>query len=205
MWQPIEAETEKHWRLHDQDWPVLIHGAEQAGSSFFTIALTADLVRSGEKVVFLCARGQGVRSLEEELGGRKPDLKIKQVDHAHLNELTDLPLITFFSKSSEFLLNSLRALPDWDERVVVLKNFDITLDAATWAVLRSHHKLIISGDAEHSRVPLSPSMFNSMIAFSSWPVSWGMHKRTLPKYIGDSRLAGQERQLIVKEIPNDNK
>jgi hypothetical protein len=200
MWQPIDAETEQHWQLQDKDWSVLIHGAEQAGASFFTIALTADLIKSGEKVVYMCARGQGVRSLEEELGGRKPELKIKQADHAHLNELADLQLITFFSKSSEFLLNSLRSLKDWGERVIVLKNFDLTMDAAIWAVLRSHKKLIISGDAGRSRVPLSPTTFMTTIAFSSWPTDWGMPARQLPKYIGDARSAGQERKLIVQEV-----
>lgn len=199
MWQPIDTQTGKPLILKQSDWPIIIHGAPKAGSSFFTVVLTADLIRRGDKVVFMCAKGEAIRALQAELGLAQPAAKYQEVTSGAAENLKDMQLVTLFKKRGTNLVTALRALPDWSERVVIIKNAEEILTPELWAIVRPHKKLILSGDFEKEKVDVDQNIFSSNILFSRSPGHWHHQRGLLPTYIGDALIAGKHRQLIVRE------
>lgn len=199
MWQPVETQTGKRLALKAADWPIAIHGAPKSGASFFTIVLTADLIRRGEKVVFICAQGEAIRSLQTELGLGRPAAKYKEVTGEAAVDLKDMQLVTLFKKRGTNLVTALRALPDWSERVVVIKNVEEILTPELWAIVRPHKKLILSGDFEKEKIGIDEKMFTSKILFSVAPGHWHHQRGSLPTFIGDGVVNGKIKLLIVRE------
>lgn len=201
MWQPIDGQSQRPLQLSDRDYPCLIHGADKSGASFFTIALTAALVRQGRPVVFLCAKPAGVIALQQELGLPPPRVKVKNVNSQAAATLEEHQLVSIYSSRPADLLVHLRALRDWAERVVVIKNIDALLTPGVWATVQAHHQLILSGDVARTSAPLLEKYFQSTVAFSRWPVGWLDIRQTLPTYVGEYRRGKNVRQVLLAEKP----
>lgn len=199
MWQPIDAQTGKQIVFKPSDWPIAIHGAPKSGSSFFTIVLVADLIRRGEKVVFMCAKGEAIRALQVELGLSQPVAKYAEVTSGAATDLKEMQLVTLLKRKSADLVMSLRALSDWSERVVVIKNAEETLTPELWGIVRSHKKLILSGDFAKEKVDVDQKLFSSSIIFSRSPGHWHHQRSSLPTFIGDAIIEKKQQQLIVRE------
>lgn len=199
MWQPINTHTNQHVTFSTKDWPLLIHGAPKAGSSFFTVALTARYVQQGKKVVFLCAKGDAIRALQQELMLGKPMEKHATVTSSAINALEDMQLVTLMKKRGSDILETLRSLKDWGERIVVVKNVEEMLTPALWAVLKPHRHLIVSGDFEKMNFEIDANHFTTAILFSVAPAHWKRQRTSLPSYIGDVYQGDQRWQTILRE------
>ncbi|MBI2984890.1 MAG: hypothetical protein HYY50_04690 [Candidatus Kerfeldbacteria bacterium] len=198
-WQLNEVATGRPWGLHVRQLPCLIHGQAGSGASFATIIITANLVRRGESVVFLCSRGQAVRSLQHELGLQRPAIKTDQVTGRDVPALADSRLVTIFHRSSRQLGRLLRALTDWRERVVVIKNIEDTLHQDLWSMVSSHQELIISGDVSRVTVGLPTKHFKTGLAFSNWPASYSWTRGAEPHYVGTFHDGRQRRKILAVE------
>lgn len=203
MWRPIDATTEQPLVWSKRDWPIAIHGTPKQGSSFYTVALTADLIRRGVRVVYLCAKAEGVRALQEELAIRRAATTYQSVTASASTELRDMQLVTIIKKSGVDILESLRALVDWSERVIVIKNCDQLLTPALWAVVKPHRQLVLSGDFSHLPFDVDPKIFSTSIGFSAWPSEWPYQRGSLPTYVGDGYRAGRHFQTIVQNTSGD--
>lgn len=199
MWQPIDTKTGQPLVLKTADWPIVIHGTQKSGSSFFTVALVADLVRRGDKVVFICAKGEAIRTLQAELGLNQPASKYSEVTSTAATDLKDMQLVTLFKRKGTDLVAELRALSDWSERVVVINNVEEILTPDLWAIVRSHKKLILSGDFEKEKADVDQNLFSSSIPFSRSPGHWHHQRGQLPTFIGDAIIGKKHQQLIVRE------
>lgn len=199
-WRFVDATTQRPLTWDEGDWPCFIHGAERSGASFSTIILTAELVRRGQNVAFLCARAEAVLALERELRLDRPKVRAKAVTRATASPLAESQLVTMHHDRGEFLLRSLRALSDWSERIVVVKNVERVLTPGLWSVLQTHPRLILSGDAGRLPINLPTDHFFRLIGFSTWPDGWSMTRpANLPKYAGHMIQRGQERTVIALE------
>lgn len=199
-WQPVDAKTQWPWRPTARQLPLGIHGTPKSGASFFTIALTADLVRRGRPVVFLCAHGDGVLALQRELGLQKSSVKFDDVTAQAAVDLSAHQLVTLYSSQPGILLSRLRGLRDWSERLIVIKNIETVLSPALYTIVRPHRQLILSGDFNGQLIRSQPQDYASTIAFSEWPKDWGRHRDTLPSYVGILTTGSNNRQLILKEV-----
>lgn len=199
MWQPIDTQTGKRVVLKLSDWPIVIHGTPKSGSSYFTTVLTADLIRHGGKVVFMCAKGDAIRTLQAELGLNQPMSKYSEVTSVAATDLKDMQLVTLFKHKGTDLVTSLRALSDWSERVVVINNVEEILTPELWVIVRPHKKLILSGDLEKEKADVDQKLFSSSILFSRSPGHWYHQRSQLPTYIGDAIIGKKQQQLIVRE------
>ncbi|MBI5466972.1 MAG: hypothetical protein HY975_02040 [Candidatus Kerfeldbacteria bacterium] len=199
MWQPSSGEAGRSFRLADRDYPCIIHGAEKSGASFFTIALTADLVRQGQPVVFICAKSAGVLALQRELELLAPGVKTKEIGSQTAAQLEEHQLVTIFSHRPADILVHLRALHDWAERVMVIKNIDTLLTPGVWATVQSHRQLILSGDVASTSAPILERNFRSSIAFSKWPAGWLDIRQPLPTYAGEYRHGKIVKQVFLSE------
>jgi hypothetical protein len=199
MWQPINTETGQPLILKTADWPIAIHGTPKSGSSYFTTVLTANLIRRGEKVVFMCTKGDAIRALQAELDLNQPASKYSEVTSGAATDLKDMKLVTLFKRKGTDLVASLRALSDWSERVVVINNVEEILTLELWAIVRPQKKLILSGDFAKEKVDVDQKLFSSSILFSRSPGHWHHQRSQLPTYIGDAMVGKKQQQLIVRE------
>lgn len=200
MWRPVDAITNKPLTFVASDWPMLIHGAPSSGASFCTITLAAENIRLGKKVVFLCARGEAIRALQRELDLHRPAAKFTTVTSTAASALEDMQLVTLFQPRRRNLLESLRALKDWGERIVIIDNAEEVLTPALWAVVQSHVHLIISGDFRKTTFQIDDKHFPTTILFSPAPRHWRHQRDPLPSYIGQVFKPEKFRTCIVQEV-----
>ena len=199
-WQPFNAATEQSVVFSECDWPILLHGVPKSGLSFYTIVLTADLIRRGERVVFICAKGEAIRSLQTELDLITPAAKYSQIDRGASQALEAMQLVTIMNRPNFDLLAAVRNLKDWGERIVVVKNADALLSKELWSLLRPHHRLIIAGDLKASKIKLAPSDFSTAIYFSPPPATWSVKLATRPTYVGHVYQANKNFLTIVRDL-----
>ncbi|MEK7637418.1 MAG: hypothetical protein AAB402_03495 [Patescibacteria group bacterium] len=201
MWIPVDAETDQPAVFSDSDWPLLIHGASKSGAAFFTVALTAELIRRGERVVFICAAGEAIRALQSELQLKPSAAHFSRVSRQAAAVLEEMQLVTLLKRRGTDPLTSLRALKDWNQRAVVIVNVEDTLTPQLWAVVKSHRRLILSGDFEKEKIDIDQKIFSSSILFSVSPGHWHRQRSSLPTYIGQVFRGRRSFQTILREVP----
>ncbi len=198
-WQPVNTETNKALKFATKDWPILINGAPKAGASFFTVALTAELIRQRKKVVFMCAKGEAIRALKKELNITEPLVRGHDVTGTVATSLSDMQLVTLFQQKSMDMVNALRSLEDWNKRMVVMKNVEDILTPELWVVIKSHKQLVLSGDFSRLNFEIDTTVFRTAILFSPSPEHWKRQRSQLPTYIGDVYQGESNYQTIVSE------
>lgn len=199
MWHAVEAKSERPVSFTKERWPILIHGTPKSGALFFTVVLTAGFIKQGKQVVFLCSQGEAIRALQKELGLDKPAGTFTAVTSSAASALENMHLVTLFKQRHTNLLESLRALKDWSQRIVVVNNADVVLTPELWAVVKFHRQLIVSGDFEKIKFDVGENTFPTVILFSPSPGHWHRQRQSLPSYIGDVHQAKKQFQVILRE------
>lgn len=199
MWQPVDAHTERPLTWPANAWPVVIHGQEKSGASLYTVALTADFIRRGWPVVFICAHGEAIRTLQRELGIGHPLVRSPELTTTNAETLEDMQLVTLMRKKGFDLPSALEALHDWRERIVVVKNIESVLTPDLWQLVGSHHRCVLAGDAVTTPIDLGRTTFGSTMLFSDAPATWTRQRPTLPTYVGYGFRGARRFQTILRE------
>lgn len=197
-WSLIEAASGRLFVV-DHHWPIWIHGAPKSGASFATVVLTADLVRRGEKIVFLCAHGDAIRALQQQLEMQRPEMKAKVITAPVAAELATMQLVTLKHEKGKNLATQLRALSDWSERVVVIKNVDELLTSELLAVAQAAKRLVLAGDFSKLKIEIPFMAAKTHVAFSPPPKSWPVEWSSLPSYIGQYWRGNDHGQVMASE------
>jgi hypothetical protein len=108
--------------------PLLIHGKDGSGASFFTITLTASFLNSGSKVIFLC----GYKMAQDEL--------IKQIPN-----ISEENFLLYTKDQAEEFINTLSMIENTTERIIIIKNIELFAEDI-FDQISSYQKIIISGD-----------------------------------------------------------
>lgn len=111
------------------DFPILISGAEKTGSSFFSICLTAELLKNGYKVLFLSAYPMAKDDFKKQVGTK--------VENSIIVE----------SGEENDLIKAIKDIPDLRERIVLLKNIDVYSNKI-FNILEDLQLVIFSGDLD---------------------------------------------------------
>lgn len=200
MWQPVDTASNRPIRIGTKDWPVLIHGTPKAGASFFTIALTASFLRRGEKVVFICAHAPAITALQREMHLTQPAMASATVTASAATSLEEMQLVTLMLGRGHNVLEALRALHDWTERIVIVKNIDEVLTSPMWAVLQSHRRCVLSGDLNKLRIALPAVMMKTQILFSDPPKTWPIKRSPLPTFMAEIHRSRGISTGLVREV-----
>lgn len=118
----------KAYKVSETNLPLLIHGKDGLGASFFTITLTANLLHSGSKVIFLC----GYTKAHEELLRQIPDISKEN-------------FLLYTKDQIEEFSKAISQTKSESERVVVVKNIEL-FPEDLFDQISSYQKIIISGD-----------------------------------------------------------
>jgi hypothetical protein len=161
------------------DLPILISGAEKTGSSFFSVCLLVNLVKSGYKVIIFSAHPAAKEEFRNQVGA---DL--------------DKALIVESENEDEFI-EIIKTIPDLSERVVLIKNID-SYTKKLFDAIKGLKLLVFSGDLDKCQFAddLIHLNFESRIFFSfseKYPIE-GV--KEIPKYFG--KIVGERYNGVIK-------
>jgi hypothetical protein len=139
----------KEFQFTGDNLPMLIHGEDHAGASFYTISLIANLFLQGSKILVLCGYSMAEEQFRKQVGDFRGE-------------------VAFYTKDqiSDFL-KAVSSLRDIDERIVLLKNVEL-FDGETANFVSEKKKYIISGDFNKCafREKVLEKLFATKIFFS---------------------------------------
>mgnify|MGYP001791593807 CR=1 FL=1 len=112
--------------LSEVKFPVLIHGEEGTGASFYTVSLAANLYSKGSRIIFLCGYEMAQQKFSQQIGDE------------------DKERISFFTKElvEEFKANLASANAN---TIIFIKNIELFGEDILELIL-DKNKVIISGD-----------------------------------------------------------
>lgn len=149
------------------DLPILISGAEKTGSSFFTVCLLANLLKSGHKVIFFSAHPAAKEEFRSQAGVNLENALI--ID----------------SENEDDFIDTIKNISDLSERVVLIKNID-SYSQKLFEVVKDLKLVIFSGDLDKCQFAgyLLRNNFSSKIFFSYSEIYPIEDLKSLPKYSG---------------------
>ncbi len=163
----------------DNDFPMLISGTEKRGVSFFSVCLMANLLNSGQKILFFSA----YPSAKEEL--RK-----------QINKNEDKAIIVDSGEEQDFI-NIIKNTPDLNERIVLVKNFDI-YSQELFKIVKELKSVIFAGDLDNCQFSdeLISKDFTTKIFFSQSEKYPQEGLDDLPRYQG--RMFSQKKEGLIR-------
>lgn len=149
------------------EFPILIHGAEKTGASFFSVCLLANLLKSGIKTFLFSAYPMAKEEFRKQtIGYEKNSIIIDSGDE-------------------QALLEALQKTSGLDERVVLIKNID-NYSVNVFNAVKNLELIIFSGDLDNCQFAdsLIDKNFSTTILFSASEKYYQYDVNNLPKYHG---------------------
>lgn len=161
------------------DLPVLISGAEKTGSSFFTVCLLANLLKSGHKVILFSAHSAAKEEFRGQVGA----------------DLENALIID--SEKEEDFIEIIKNISDLSERVVLIKNID-SYSQKLFETVKDLKFVIFSGDLDKCQFAndLLKKSFCSKILFSYSEIYPIENLKSLPKYSG--KIISEKYNGVIK-------
>lgn len=163
--------------------PCLIHGADHAGASLFTVTMMADLFRQGEKIIFISGYHM---ARDEFLSQTQAEGDMIYLENEIQIQGAANKKVIFLQKDNIGIFSSLvSSLPDLVERIILIKNIDL-FDQSIFDYVKDHPKLILSGDIDRCvyKEEVLKITFKTTIFFSIPQTSVGITIPELQKYHG---------------------
>lgn len=174
----------EEFHLNEDELPCLVHYEAKTGGSQFTVTLVADLFLRGSKILFLTAYPYAKDNFYEQTKGMESEIVCidKKED---LVGSEKYQAIILKSGNEELYREALQSLKDLDERVVLVKNFEIVNANTIESSLRLE-KIIISGDIDKSiaKKQIISKLYKTTVLFSNPEISLSVKAPELEKYTG---------------------
>jgi len=161
------------------DLPILISGAEKTGTSFFTVCLLVNLLKSGHKVILFSAHPAAKEEFRNQAG----------------TDLTGALIID--SEKEDDFIEIIKTIPDLSERVVLIKNID-SYSQKLFEAVKDLELVIFSGDLDKCNfaADLLKKKFSSKIFFSYSEKEPIEELKSLPKYSG--KIVSEKYNGVIK-------
>jgi len=144
-----------------KDLPVLIHGREGHGASFFSVKMVAEFVKKGSPLIFWSGYHMAKDEFKKEFGGNIPE-HVKIIENENPVEIgATLENIS-------------------EEQILFVKNFELVPNNLMEKILE-RKLLIICGDLEKALTKEEVLKFPTRIFFTPYP---GIEIPELEKYQG---------------------
>ena len=162
----VVTDTNQEIHFADKDLPVLIHGKEGSGASFFSITIAAQFHVAEKKLLAYTAYPMAKEEFFEQVGELSKNV-------FYLESIEQLSMASAFqtiwveSGNQKLLLAVLEELSDLSERILFIKNVETVheYDCVAYAL---RNPSIISGDVETSEFQeeITHAQYASKILFS---------------------------------------
>lgn len=186
--------SEFHFSM--SDLPCLIHGVDHAGASLFTVIMMVDLYRQSNKILFV----SGYHMARDEFISQT-DVSDEIIHLQKEEQFTEAiqKKVVFIQKENISLLQSfVKILPDFNERVVLLKNFDL-FDESVFRSLMSSQHIVLSGDLDRCSYAeeIIQLLFKTKIFFSVPKTNLEIQIPSLSKYQGFMQTENRNGHLSI--------
>lgn len=157
----------KKVKFNKLDMPLLIHGAEKTGASFFSICFLANLLKDGTKTILFSAYPMAKEEFRKQISGYEKDA------------------IIIDSGDEKVLIEMLKNIQDLKERVFLVKNID-NYSTNLFDAVKDLGLVIFSGDLDKCQFADSiiDKKLTTKIFFSSSEKYPQYELGNLPKYHG---------------------
>ncbi|MCU0680042.1 MAG: hypothetical protein MUF50_01925 [Planctomycetes bacterium] len=151
----------------ESNFPILIHGVEKSGASFFSVCLLANLLKNGFKTLLFSAYPMAKEEFRKQIIGYENKA------------------IIINSGEEQVLIDSLRNVTDLNERVVLIKNID-NYSLNLFNAVKDLKLVIFSGDLNKCEFAddIMKRDFATKILFSQSEKHPQYDLASLPKYHG---------------------
>lgn len=190
--------NKKEFHFSEVDLPMLIHGVDKAGASFFSVTVAVQLFLTGVKILFFTAYPMAKEEFMAQIAGSGREKEVFYLEREEdIVKASDFCAVIVKSGDSELCLKAFRTLPDIRDRVVFVKNIESIFTKALFSAVKEHGKLILSGDLDKVGFAgeIIPLIFKSKTFFSKPVIDAGISVPDLGKYVG--YMAGREAGLIT--------
>jgi hypothetical protein len=118
--------NQQEFEFTKDNLPMLIHGKDHAGASFYTISLIANLFLQGSKIIVLCGYPMAEEQFRKQVGNFAGE-------------------VNFYTKDNVSDFKKLVSSFNDNEPIILLKNVEL-FDEETADFVLANKKCIISGD-----------------------------------------------------------
>lgn len=186
----------KEFHFPQNDLPCLIHGKDKTGASLFTVSMVADLFLQGAKILFLSGYHMARDEFLDQTNAANAALYIENRDL--LQKMPPPQTIFIKRETPEIFIEAIHTLPDINERVVLIKNFDL-FDVTLFEAAKNT-KLILSGDIDRCafKDKVAGASWRTKILFSQPGVVVNITLPALEKYGGYLRGVDKEGVVSLK-------
>ena len=166
------------------DFPILIHGYPKTGSSLFSVALLADLLKNDNKVIFFSAYPEA-----------------KEVFRNEINSI-DVNALIIDSGDEQVFIETIKNINDLNERIVLIKNIE-NYSLKLFEVVRDLKYVIFSGNIDECNFidELIKKEFITKIFFSQSKKYYQDEIEDLPRYFG--KITSKEHNGLIS-LENKN-
>lgn len=131
-----------------EDLPMVIHGPEHSGSSFFSITMAAHLHKQGNKILMFTAYQMATQEFLKQVG---EEASVCRVDNwAEVVAAQSYQTVIVNSGDSELCAYTLSHLPDIYSRIVFIKNVEQVLTEAVAQGINMNERTLLSGNIDAS-------------------------------------------------------
>ncbi|MFA6185582.1 MAG: hypothetical protein WC720_05585 [Candidatus Shapirobacteria bacterium] len=130
----------------ESDLPIMVHGKENSGASFFSIALIANLFLSGHKILFFTAFPMAKESFSKIIGEKKSEVGFIE-NNSDFDQVAHKQAIIVKSGDMELFKKMVNKLDDIKERIIFIKNIE-EYDESIFELVKEKIKIVISGDID---------------------------------------------------------
>jgi hypothetical protein len=178
--------------------PCLVHYKEKQGGSHFTVTLVADLFLQGSKILFLTAYPMAKDNFFEQTRGKEDKIFFVETED-DLEKAEEYQAVILKSGDGNLYLKSLKLLADLNERIVLVKNFEV-FDKNILDESLKLEKIILSGDIDKSlsKKQISGKFYKTTISFSQPETFVNFQTPALEKYVGYLKTVDKEGLVKLK-------
>lgn len=172
------------YRMQASDLPCLVTYGEKMGGSHLSIVLLADLFFQGYKVLLLTAYQAGKEKFLEQTGDDYVDIKFLN-NKEDFQDAGQFRAIVLDSGNESLLFDAIELLPDFNERIILIKNIEKFSEALFDAII-DFGKVILSGNLDEcvAKEKISQKYFSTIIAFNQPVTPLSIQIPELEKWTG---------------------
>lgn len=155
------------FHLTEQNIPCLIHGTEHSGSSFFTLALLADLVLQERKILFFNASEKAQLNFMQLSTDQSHIGKIDTIGDIRKQKIKQCLLVK--ADAVDLFFSTLQKVTDIDERLIFIKNIEF-LPEGVFDAIATRENVILSGNIDRClyKQKILEKEFRTKILFSNF-------------------------------------
>jgi hypothetical protein len=179
------------------DLPMLIHGIDGSGASFFSISVAGNFFLTGNKILFFTAYPPGKEEFYVQITKSEKEKTVFVDKEDDLAGAEHYSAIVIKSGDFQLCLSAIKSLSDISERIVFVKNIETILTDELLSEIKKLNYFIFSGDIDRA-AKITGAYFTTKIFFSRPQIDISSDIPDLLKHNG--YLVGKKKGIAKMQV-----